>query len=191
VVLLDFILTLLVVVVNREGDEELKTKHLDFKTITSTKKDGVLKKLLHKYMLCFNQAKVGLVIGTAGGNILELMNPHFAEMHGYTVQELTGRPVAEVFASEYRAELLRITELIHETGHYTYESKHVKKDGTIFPVLISAAVVYDEKQIPKYRVFNVIDLSEIKNKEEKIRELYIRTEMLVRASLTAWVLRKG
>ena len=48
----------------------------------------------------FNQARVGLVIGTAAGNRLEFMNPYFAELHGYTVKELTGRPFADLLAPE-------------------------------------------------------------------------------------------
>ena len=53
---------------------------------------------LRKYELFFNQARVGLVIGTAAGNRLEFMNPYFAELHGYTVKELTGRPFADLLA---------------------------------------------------------------------------------------------
>ncbi|MBA2133572.1 PAS domain S-box protein [Hydrogenispora sp. UU3] len=134
--------------------------------------------------LFFNQARVGLVIGTAEGDLLEFMNPYFAAMHGYTVQELTGRPFADVLAPEYRAQLPAITEYIYQTGYYSYESKHIRKDGSIFPVLVTAYIVYDEENKAKYRVVNVVDLTELKRKEHKIQRLYNQASTLARTALT-------
>lgn len=119
---------------------------------TELNKRNEMEERLRKYVLFFNQAKIGLVIGTTDGNLLEFMNPYFTEMHGYSVEELTGRPVADVFAPECRPELPRVTALIHEIGYYSYESKHVKKDGTVFPVLVTANTIYDEQKKAKYRL---------------------------------------
>lgn len=143
-----------------------------------------LKERLRKYELFFNQARVGLVIGTAAGNRLEFMNPYFAELHGYTVKELTGRPFADLLAPEYRPQLPAINEVIYQTGYYSYESMHMRKDGSIFPVLVTAYIVYDEGNKAKYRVINVVDLTELKRKEHKIQRLYNQASTLARTALT-------
>lgn len=143
-----------------------------------------IKDRLHKYELFFNQARVGLVIGTAEGNRLEFMNPYFASLHGYSVQELTGRPFADVLAPEYQPQLPAITDFIYQMGYYSYESKHIRKDGSIFPVLVTAYIVYDERNKAKYRVINVVDLTELKRKEHKIQRLYNQANTLARTALT-------
>lgn len=142
-----------------------------------------LKERLLKYELFFNQARVGLVIGSADGDLLEYMNPYFAALHGYTVQELTGRPFTDLMAPEYRPQLPAINDLIHQAGYYSYESSHLRKDGSVFPVLVTAYMVYEGNEA-KYRVISIVDLTELKRKEHQIQRLYNQATTLVRTALT-------
>jgi PAS domain S-box len=71
------------------------------------------------------------------------MNPAFAEMHGYTVEELTGKPVKNLFPPDVRHQLPEIISAIHKNGCHTFESSHIAKNGTIFPVMVKAKAVYD------------------------------------------------
>jgi len=63
--------------------------------------DQVLRRWLH----IFDHVEWGVVIDSADGRTFERVNPAFARMHGYTVEELVGRPVTEVFAPEAKSEL--------------------------------------------------------------------------------------
>lgn len=141
-------------------------------------REEALKKLRH-WGLIFERARWGVVIGNADAKVIDTMNPEFARMHGYTVEELTGSPIIDVFAPEVRAEVPEHVRRIHELGHYQYESLHVRKDGTTFPVLIDATTVRDERGQVQFRVVNVLDITERKQQEEALR----RSEALIRKVL--------
>jgi hypothetical protein len=61
-------------------------------------------------------------------------------LHGQTVAELEGRPVAEVFPPHARGEIAEKTRITDEQGHCRWESVHIRKDGTTFPVLVELAL---------------------------------------------------
>lgn len=118
----------------------------------------------------FEHAGWGVTVGSADGTTLELMNPEFARMHGYTVAELSGRPIRDVFAPEVRAGLEEQIRTVHEKGHHAFESLHARKDGAIFPVYVDAAIVTDEAGRVRYRVVNVQDITDRKRAEVALRQ---------------------
>lgn len=118
----------------------------------------------------FRYAKWGVAISSADGLNLELINPAFAAMHGYSVGELTGQPLLDVFAPQVRAELPQHIRHAHEQGHHVFESLHIHKDGGIFPVEIDVSVVYDETGGMRCRVVNVKDISQRKQSERVLEQ---------------------
>jgi PAS domain S-box-containing protein len=110
----------------------------------------------------FQYARWGVVVGSVDEQRLELMNPEFARMHGYTVEQLTGMPILDVFAPEERAGVHGHIQQAHETGHHVYESVHLRKDGSTFPVVVDITAVKDENGQVRYRVVNVRDITERK-----------------------------
>jgi PAS domain S-box-containing protein len=92
----------------------------------------------------FAHAKWGVVMGDAEGRRLIAVNRAFAEMHGHTVEELVGMPILDVFAPEVRDEVPERIRRANEEGHYAWETLHVRKDGSVFPVLIDVTTVRDE-----------------------------------------------
>jgi len=133
-------------------------------------KDQVIKKLdydLKRLELIFNHTKIGIVIGSAEGKTLEYMNPAFAQMHDYTVDELTGKPIKDVFDPNFRHKLPFITEIIHKKGSHSFECLHMRKDGTLFPVLVESIAIYGDDGTVLYRVVNVQDITEQKNVQEQ------------------------
>lgn len=128
--------------------------------------DGALRRWLH----VFDHVEWGVVIGSADGITLEMVNPAFARMHGYTVKELAGRPISDVFAPDSRSELPNHIRMAHEKGHHTYESRHIRKDGTIFPVSVDVTAVKDEAGCVLHRVVNVQDITERRQAEAALIE---------------------
>lgn len=126
----------------------------------------------------FHNTKIGVVIGNAEGKYLDTMNPAFAEMHGYSVEELKGKEITSVFAEDEWPKIPEIIKLVHETGYHQFESYHVKKDGTVFPVLITLNAVKDNKGEVLYRIVNVQDITERKRAEEEIELLYEISQIL-------------
>ncbi len=94
---------------------------------------------LARWQHIFEHAEWGVVICSADGKYLELMNPAFARMHGYSVAELLDRPIADVFAPEYHEALEENIRITHEKGHHVWESWHLCKEGGRFPAQIDGA----------------------------------------------------
>ncbi|MDP9379167.1 MAG: PAS domain S-box protein [Chloroflexota bacterium] len=125
--------------------------------------------VLRKWADIFEHTETGLVISSGDGSTLAMMNPAFARMHGYTVEELTGRPITDVLPLARHVEVAENTRLAREKGHYTYESEHVRKDGTVFPVQVDVTAVTDGSDNVLYRIINVTDITERKRAEEELR----------------------
>lgn len=126
---------------------------------------------IFKWAQIFEHAGWGIVIGSTDGKTLDMMNPAYATMHGYSVEELTGRPIIDVYAPECKADLPNHVRIAREKGHHAFESKHIHKDGTIFPVLVNVTCVKDKKEKPLYYVVNVQDITNIKRMEKEILEI--------------------
>lgn len=53
---------------------------------------------LKKWLHVFENAEWGVVVVSADTEIMEMINPAFAKMHGYTVEELSGQTIVNIFA---------------------------------------------------------------------------------------------
>jgi len=125
----------------------------------------------------FINTRTGMV--TSINDRLDIMNPAYAEMHGWTIEELTGRPAMDVIAEDSRDVFLENIRQAHEKGHHIFELDHIRKDGTRFPALHDITVKRDEKGAVLYRIANVQDLTEQRHTEEKLRESENRYRLLI------------
>ncbi|CAA7620745.1 putative Histidine kinase [Candidatus Terasakiella magnetica] len=116
----------------------------------------------------FEHAGWGVVVGGGDGKFLEMMNPAFARMHGFEMDELVGRPITAIFTPEEQLRLPDIIHQAHDKGHVTVESFHRRKDGSIFPVLIDITAVKSDAGQVRYHIVNVQDISQIKETEERL-----------------------
>lgn len=123
---------------------------------------------LQKYKDIFQFAEHGLAISR--GPMLERVNPAFAQMHGYTVEELTDSPILNLFPLEAHAETIQFFQRLEAAGHLTHESVHLYKDGTRFPVLLDVTIVPDDPH-PPYRIVNLFDITARKQAEQAILNL--------------------
>jgi len=118
-----------------------------------------------KWANIFINARWGVVALNTSGMDFELMNPTFAKMHGYRVEELSALSMIDVFAPEVRAALPQELRNFHETGHHVFESLHIRKDGSIFPVLINTTAIKDDAGNVLYRAVHVQDITKQKQGE--------------------------
>lgn len=70
------------------------------------------------------------------GRLLEV-NESYCRMSGYSAQELRGMRVAELDAIETEADVASRISTIIEHGESRFESRHRRKDGTVFDVEVS------------------------------------------------------
>ena len=120
--------------------------------------------------LFFSKSPVMFCVGSKDGHFIEV-NPAFAIKHGYNVEELIGKPSIEVFAPEVREKFKEQMETVNQQGHLNFESVHIRKDGTTFPVEVDATAVKDEQGNVLFRIVIVVDISAYKNAEDQLRKL--------------------
>jgi PAS domain S-box-containing protein len=125
---------------------------------------------LLKWEHLFEHVAWGVVVFGSPGLLIRAVNPAYARIHGYTVEELAGRPLSYTIAPEARPKLERNLKLADENGHYIYESLHLRKDGTTFPVLIDFTALKDDGGNVLLRWGNCQDVSDQKRLEQRLRE---------------------
>jgi PAS domain S-box-containing protein len=123
---------------------------------------------VEKMAAVFVLTKTPLFIGMADSDTLELMNPAFASLYGYTVETLRGKPILEIFAPEVREQVMGQIKGITGSEHLIFESRHIKKDGSVFPVQIDATAIRDENRNILFRIFTIYDITDRKRAEEQI-----------------------
>ncbi len=133
---------------------------------------------LRKYATVFENAGWGMVIADAQTHALTHVNPAFARMHGYAPKEMIGLNLAVTFAPEARAGLADHARAAHEKGRHSYESAHVRKDGSRFPCRTDVTTFKDAAGRILFRAATFEDITErqaaaaaLRASEEKFRTI--------------------
>ena len=88
---------------------------------------------LQRWARIFEHAGWGVAIVGADAETIESVNPAFALMHGWTVEDLRGKPMSALFPHGRRDELLRMGAAFAERGHQIWETERVRRNGAVFP----------------------------------------------------------
>ncbi|TKG95582.1 PAS domain-containing sensor histidine kinase [Puteibacter caeruleilacunae] len=112
------------------------------------------------------------------GDILS-SNAAFAELIGYTQEELSSMKISDIEAQETQDEIQQHIDLLLATKHARFETKHRRKDGTIIDVEVKTQYLPDYKKFISFisNITNEINAKEeiIKAKQEaEIKELKYR-----------------
>ncbi len=138
-------------------------------TISGLAKDISVQKekeaVLNKYTKAFEHTISGIAIGAPDQKNILKVNTTLAKMHGYTAEELEGKPISTLYPDEYKDDVKKNMSLVIKKGHHNWSTFHLKKDGTQFPVKIHAHSITNNKGETLYRIVNVIDISEQKKAE--------------------------
>jgi two-component system, NarL family, sensor kinase len=108
----------------------------------------------------------GAVIIRATDDALLAVNPSFARMHKWKRDELVGRSFLETFAPEFRTSLSAHSRLADVRGHHSFESVHIRRDGTHFAVLTELTSIKDVHHKPSLRAAMVLNITERKRTEQ-------------------------
>jgi PAS domain S-box-containing protein len=138
---------------------------------------------LQRWEQLFQHAGWGVAMTEPGTHRLLAVNPAFASMHGYSVDELLGRPLSDCLAPESRCELVPSSAAASADGHHQYETIHLQKDGSRFPCLTESSEFRDESGKVIYYAANFQDITERKRYEAELRAaIATRDEFLSIAS---------
>lgn len=123
---------------------------------------------LHKWASIFINVEWGVSAENAETLKFEMMNPAFARMHGYSMEELSMLSILDVYTPEARSEFPEIKRYIDQTGHHSFETKHIRKDGSTFPAWVDVTAIKDSSDKVLYWAVNIQDLSERRKSEEDL-----------------------
>jgi diguanylate cyclase (GGDEF)-like protein/PAS domain S-box-containing protein len=135
-----------------------------FSDITELKKAA---EIMKKHQLLFDNAQDIIFYATIDGSIIDA-NVSAIDKYGYPIDQLTKLNVQDLRHTSTNALFLGQMKEADKNG-ITFETIHMKKDGTCFPVEVSAkSVLIDDYRL---RIHIVRDISERKMAEEKITYL--------------------
>lgn len=114
------------------------------------------------------------------GSIITDANISACAMHGYAKEELIGRPIGFLDAPEGTRSGPDIIQRLMEGQAATFEINHIRRDGSIFPVEVSARMIHLGGK--PYILAIDRDISERKRTEEVIGRLNRRNEMILNSA---------
>ncbi len=120
---------------------------------------------LRKWNVLFEHANWGMAIVDSTTGKLIGINPAFASMHGYTISEMEPLSMGDCLVQENGNEPGHLTGVVGSKSGITYEVRRVRKDGSVFPSIVSEVSIYGEQGDEMFLVANVQDSSEQKRIE--------------------------
>lgn len=124
----------------------------------------------HQMVSMFFENAVEAIMVTGKDNIIQLINPAFTGITGYTPEEAIGKNVDIIKSNEHDDEFFNnMTDLLEEKGQWQGEVWIRVKDGEAFPVLLTITAIKDmDGNIEQYSsVF--YNVSAFKQKDDAIQ----------------------
>jgi PAS domain S-box-containing protein len=126
---------------------------------------------VRKFKMIADRAAYGVGVVDLDGNLL-YVNESFAEMHGLKAIELIGEKLSIFHNEEQMARVNELNQHLVEYDSYVAEEVwHKRADNTVFPTLMNATVVKNEKGEPTFLAATAIDITERKKAMEQIATL--------------------
>jgi two-component system, cell cycle sensor histidine kinase and response regulator CckA len=128
----------------------------------------------------FETLPAGLVLCRMSGELVDL-NPTFAAIIGYSIEEARRLTYWDITPDKYVAEEQRQLDLLEQTGRYgSFEKEYRHKDGHLIPVSLVGTRIYKDG-VP-YIWSIVKDISERKRVEEERRKSELKFQALLHAA---------
>lgn len=146
-----------------------------------------IEKLRRQWADAFENCAYGISIGLPETNQILTCNPAFAKLQGYTVDEISSRPILTMFAPQDHDIVRKSPADADRTGRTQFETHMVRKDNSIYPVQIDVVCVRDQYGKLLYRVGTQQDITTRKQVQAEIDRLVERFGLATRAArLGVW-----
>jgi PAS domain S-box-containing protein len=132
--------------------------------------DEALRKSEMKYRALFEFANDAVFIMSPRGEQL-LVNNKAANMLGYTLEEMGGKPFRDIIATdEVKDAKKKLQGLLSGKSYAPYERNARRKDGTEFPVEVTATLIRNLEGKPLFIQSVVRDITDRKKTEATLKE---------------------
>jgi len=160
-----------------ELEQRVKDLEKEVLSLKQTEKENA------KFKMILDQAMYGFSIIDMKGNITYI-NEYFAKIHGYETNELSGKSLTVFHNEEQLNKVSAVSKALIEKGNVNNEEIwHVRKDGSVFPMLMNAMVIKDENDKPLFFGATSIDITDRKEAEKGLRESEGRYRQLFENSM--------
>jgi PAS domain S-box-containing protein len=124
-----------------------------------------------RWQRAFHQSESGITLADPATDTIVAANPAAARLLGYLPEELTGRSIRDFYPpEEWPNRVMAMQNADSGTGHAVFESRLLRKDGSLFPALLDVTAVRDEAGALVSRVSIIHDLTAQKEAETALRE---------------------
>jgi diguanylate cyclase (GGDEF)-like protein/PAS domain S-box-containing protein len=135
--------------------------------------EEALKVREERFHILFDRASEGILLITSQGKFVACNNS-FAHMHGYTVQEMLALNIKDLDTPDSAQHVPERMKRIFAGESFTFEVENYRKDGSVFPMEVSASLIdFGGEQL--IQTFSR-DISERKLSEERLRVLAVAFE---------------
>lgn len=122
-----------------------------------------------KYHGLYKSIRDGIVLADIDGNILECNNAYL-DMLGYSSDEIRKQNVRKLTPSKWHELEAEIMDKIVNKGFSDeYEKEYVRKDGSVFPIIVRKWLIKDDWKNPRATWAIVRDITERRKAEEELR----------------------
>ncbi len=139
--------------------------------IMRTNMEKVLLESEEKFRALFDYATDSILLLRLEENrglIIADVNAATCLMHGYSKEELVGQPISMLYDPDMSEKELERTRRILEGESLTFEGRHFRKDGTVFPIEVSTCMFNIGKD--KYVLGIDRDITKRKQAEQELKE---------------------
>jgi PAS domain S-box-containing protein len=129
-------------------------------TVRDLSRGRAADELRAQWEVLFRVTRRGIAVTDARTHRIAAVNPAYAAMHGRPVEEFVGLPVQAVLTAEAAPRIDALADRIDESGFVSYESEHVRPDGSTFPAAVEVMAARDDRGDQLYWLAWVEDLTE-------------------------------
>lgn len=153
---------------------------LVFRDVTERRESEERLRLLSEAV---EQTTEGIAVSDVQGNLL-FLNQAFAAMHGYPSEELNGAHLSAFHGEEQMPDVDAANAELLETGEFSGEIWHRRRDGSVFPGLMHNSILRDRDGKPVGMIGTLRDITDLKQTEEALRQSHVKLEAKVKERTT-------
>jgi PAS domain S-box-containing protein len=149
---------------------------LVFRDVTARR---IAERELEHWKQIFSGAGFGMFVADSRSGVIVDMNPTFAAMHGYSVNELLGTRLNALVPQNSHDDFTSALRMANEKGRHMFEDQHLRRDGSEFPSLVDVTKFHDGRT--ELLAGYCSDITERKRFEDALKESEERFRTLASA----------
>jgi PAS domain S-box-containing protein len=153
------------------GPTETGSRSLVFSIVHDITERKQAEAVSRRWERFFRLSNLGIAMHDVSDNTIIDVNATYAGQHGYSIDELRGMNITDLYAEEEHEHLRAWLAEADRVGNTSFESVHRRKDGSRLPLVIGITTLQDDNGKTIARFVFALDISARKAAEENLRKL--------------------